>query len=177
MRNPSSQSAHYRTTIYSVHYTDGSTKREMFYTDDAAEVAYPFQVQGEHIWEYVTRGIHAPWFHVVLEHKPEEGPALRHMMFLSHFTHLQELGGNADLRIIEVDIVSPGHVNGSSRWRMEPLSEIWIASEPDGSQRAAIFVLENGIRYTGSALLTPANQLKKDRLFFRSPGLRQQGEG
>lgn len=139
----------------------------MFTTLDKAEIPYPFG--GMRLWAHVARTIHAPWFHVIVEEQDSSGMRARHMSFLSSIRQLHELSEVPELRIIEVDLVTPPYINNTARWRMEPLREIWSAPEPDGSREAHIHVLESGARYAESRLRTPLAKLRQDRLVFRAP--------
>ena len=63
--------------------------------------------------------------------------------------------------VIEVSLVSPGHVNKTNQWKMEALEKVRIGQEPDldHEQEAIIFVLKNGRKYVDSGLGTPINKL------------------
>lgn len=142
----------------------------MFATDDDAEIPYPFP--GERRWAYVTRTIHAPWIHVVVRGASEaEGYGYRQMAFLETIPQLLRLSELDDLKIIAVDLVSPPYMNGTPRWQMEPLREIWMGGEPGEPKEAPIFLLESGARYGYSRLRTPLEKLQNERLIYQAPVL------
>lgn len=140
----------------------------MFSTDDGAEVPCPFS--GIRLWANVTRHIHAPWFHVVVEGE-SDGITCSRMVLLSHIEQLRQMSEIPEVRILEVGLVSPSYINGTLRWQMDPLREVWIGIEPDESQEATIFVLESGVHYSysDSGFRTPPDKLRKDQLIFRMP--------
>ena len=143
----------------------------MFETIDIAEVPIPkgFAEAGERAWWYVKLRLHIQWFHLVCEYTYEDGVQSSDMLFLDQIEHLLELNSIQTIKILQADLVSPGHLNGSDRWKMEPLSEIWVGYEPEieCGQEAYIYVLENGSQYVYSALGTKEQDLlNKSKIFM-----------
>lgn len=140
----------------------------MFETHDEAEVPIPpvFGDPGLRMWSYVKCRLHVPWFHVVCrftyeDKADEEAHALREMMFLTQVEQLLQLQeGGPRIQIEEIDLMTPGHMNGTDRWKLEPLAEVWEGIEPEtDGQRTLVYVLDNGTRYVDSALDTPESEL------------------
>lgn len=49
-------------------------------------------------------------------------------IILSRVSQLIDIAKRGDVKIKFVDLVSPGQMNGSERWKMEPLREIWLCT-------------------------------------------------
>lgn len=134
----------------------------MFSTHELAEIRYPSKLlePGEKIWSYIQRRLHTPWFHVTYEFTYSEGAEYRRIVFITEVNHLLEIK-NWVVRIISIDLVSPGYLNNSDHWKMEPLKEIWQGIDPGtkNKQKAYVFVLKDNSRYTDSALDTTEEKL------------------
>lgn len=53
------------------------------------------------------------------------------------------------LEIVAILVVTPGHLNGTRSWKMEPLKAVWMAEEasvPD-EHVAEIYETEEGVKY------------------------------
>lgn len=74
---------------------------------------------------------------------------------------------DGDFSVLEIQLVSPGWINGTGRWKMEPLTEIWRAREKESGQLADIFVLQNRSRYAVTALGPVESELDNPRLVAR----------
>lgn len=74
------------------------------------------------------------------------------------------------LQLDSVFIVTPGHVNGTNQWRMEPLRNVWRAEEPsEPGQMAEIYETAEGVTYVDSMLATPAKRFGKKVLHRTFP--------
>ena len=74
------------------------------------------------------------------------------------------------LQLDSVLIVTPGHINGTDRWKMEPLRTAWRAEEPSApGQMAEIYETADGVTYVDSMLATPAKRLRKKVLHRTFP--------
>ena len=53
------------------------------------------------------------------------------------------------LEIDAILVVTPGHLNGTRSWKMEPLQAVWMAEEPStpGEYVAEIYETGNGVKY------------------------------
>lgn len=85
---------------------------------------------------------------------------LRENMFLTQVQQLLELQQVPHIEILETYLVSPGILNGTERWKLEPLAEIWEGVEPEAENHVAyVYVLTSGVRYVNSALVSSENEL------------------
>ena len=120
----------------------------MFETNDEGRLPL-FSRQGKHLWTYVSVRLQNPWFHVQYAAIDESGDRFTKTIFLSEIDHLVEMSQRENVRLEYVDLVSPEHVNGSNRWKMEPLQQI-LRHQIEKTQNwlGYVFVLENGSQYT-----------------------------
>ncbi len=141
----------------------------MFETHDSAELPIPPGLgdPGIRMWSYVVCRLFVPWIHVVrrVNHEEDGEPyALHETLFLTHVEQLLQLQGDPEVKIVTIDLVSPGHLNGSDRWKLEPLAEIWEGIEPGTDvQMAHVYVLKNGARYLDSGLASSESELRNLR--------------
>lgn len=144
----------------------------MFETNDQAEIPLPPEIcePGERAWSYVRSRLHVPWLHVVYSRTCEEDGetvTLREMLFLTRVEQLQPLQ-KIGTKIVAIDLMSPGHLNGTGRWQLEPLVEIWEGTVPQTEdQRAYVYVLVDGRRYVDAALDTPEGELMNRHCVLR----------
>lgn len=134
----------------------------MFETVPSAELpSFPLsEAEGGpiHLWSYVMQGLNMPWYHVELT-----GNSTSRLLFASHLEQWMPLIGKkkrGSVRVSSVRLVSPGWMNGSGAWRMEPLIEVWRGDEKEAEQSADVFVVEGGRRYTFSMMGSQESQLK-----------------
>lgn len=92
----------------------------------------------------------------------------RGILFLFSPEQLLELASQP-VRIIETNVVSPGYLNGTERWQMEPLSEIRVGIDPnhDGQREIFVLVITSGRRYAGPLLTEVGAALEHERLLFK----------
>ncbi|HEB92837.1 MAG TPA: hypothetical protein ENI94_05095 [Gammaproteobacteria bacterium] len=89
---------------------------------------------------------------------------------MSDLEQLEEFSRLKEIKILQVDLVSPKYMNGASGWKMEPLKEIWQAEEPyNKGQPAYVFVLSSNTKYVHSALDTPELELIDKKVIFLAP--------
>lgn len=95
----------------------------MFKTYQSAEVFNPFAEANEKYWSYAEMGLHLPWFYVQYSRNFDDESC--HSMFIfSRIEQLQELAENPSVKIIEVNVVTPGYINKSDSWQMGRLTKI-----------------------------------------------------
>jgi len=132
--------------------------------------------QTELVWKSVRMNLLSPYFHVLICPRSQEEGLCGFTTLLSDIQHLQLASCQAEVVIEEVQLVSPGHMNGSGRWRMDRLDSIHIGSETsDGAhwQLAYVYVLSNGERYLDSALAESENELRDIEKVFPAPNTSQ----
>lgn len=141
----------------------------MFETHDQAEIPIrpEFRDSGERLWSYVRTRLHVPWLHVVygVTHEEDgETYTLRETVFLSEPELLEPLRQTPRLRIVSADLMTPGHVNGTGRWQLEPLCEVWQGTVPKMEGEVAhVYVLKDGRRYVEQAFDATEEELLDKR--------------
>lgn len=141
----------------------------MFITDKEAEhpVMSALIGKGQQVWGYVSLNIAIPWFNLVFELTDEDGHQFHqtvHLTTLNQLLDIKEIG-----QIIQLDLVSPGHMNKQGRWQMDPLKEIIEGVEPDTEgQKAYVYVLENGERYVRSNMSMLETDLIDVKVIFKT---------
>lgn len=141
----------------------------MFETHDSAKLPF-FANIGEHYWSYVGIHFQHAWLHATYINTSEEDCSVTETIILSRVSQLIELSKREHTTITFVDLASPGYMNGSTRWKMEPLHEIWLcASHDHPNQQAHVFLLENGMRYEDVGPETLGIQFFENQLIFSTP--------
>jgi hypothetical protein len=106
-----------------------------------------------------------PWFLVQIMHPGddrdvEHEPKKSFIVPEERVLDLVRLQNVPRLWIESISIISPGYMNGSAGWQMNPLAAIWTASEPDEpSHEATLYELDDGRRYVQSAFGTALKSL------------------
>lgn len=142
----------------------------MFETIDSAKVEMPsiFLPNGKRIWSNVSLSMHIQWFYVMYKTEYEDDPELKNIIFLTTAEQVAEMSSLEKCQIVEIYLVSPGHINGSDSWKMEKVKEIWKATLKDESDtRARIYILEDEREYTHSYLTMDKTQFTKSELIFQ----------
>ena len=68
------------------------------------------------------------------------------MVLVESLEDLIAFSDQKEITIEEIDLITPGYVNGSSRWMMGPLREIWGSEERGKSHY--VYILADGTRYS-----------------------------
>jgi len=143
----------------------------MFRTHDAAKRKNFFAVVGENHWQHVGIVLNRAWFHVTYEVKDKESVIYAESLLIYNVEDLLEFNAIENFKIKFVDIVSPNYMNGTKRWKMEPLLEIWLcASDEEQNHQERVFLLENGSRYKDFAAASFECDFTEDRLIFSACG-------
>lgn len=119
----------------------------MFETRPSSEISIPEALGGDsRFWAYVQLHLHLPWFYLIV------GGAMSSEIVLA--TRAEQWLGFDDAypgrRIESIQLVSPGWLNGSVGWKMEPLCQLWSATHKGSGAEATIYVVETGARYIDS---------------------------
>lgn len=120
----------------------------MFLTDNAARHPFASQLYGDGmtVWRAATLATLDEWFYLNCLVKSPEGE-FPEIILISHPSHdlLSFLDQRKDdVTVIDVQLVSPPHLNGTRRWKMEPLVRIWRDPSNSWSHR---YEVANGNRY------------------------------
>ena len=133
----------------------------MFITNEASNIFNPFSPKEnkEYIWSNVSLRLHIPWFYIVYSVEGEYGTHSS-MVLVASVVHLIDLNNDDQINIQQAYLVSPGYVNSTDQWRIEPIKEIFSGIEPEYEQMSYIYVLENGGRYVCSDLNSKEEELR-----------------
>lgn len=119
----------------------------MFETYEESRLNLPLGL-GRLLWGYVRVPLQNPWFHVQYSLTDESGDRFAKTVFLSTVDQLLDISQHENVQLERVYLVSPEHVNGAGRWKMEPLHQILHRQiEVQQSWHGYVFVLEDGARY------------------------------
>jgi len=104
--------------------------------------------EGEDVWKFITLAVNAPWFFATYQDKIE-GVILRSNVMLSTYQQVADLlkQQNKSFKVTDLLLATPGFVNKSERWRLEPLEEVMIGIDPKTRCRYSVFKLANGTCY------------------------------
>ena len=139
----------------------------MFETHKTARLPSFFANDGEYLWSHVGIHLQHAWFQVTYRIKVEDDLDISETLLLSRVDQLIEITKRDNIKIEFVDLVSPGYMNGSKRWKMEPLREIWLcASDKWPNQQEHVFLLESGARYKNLGAASSEDAFYEDRLIF-----------
>jgi len=143
----------------------------MFETVDAAGAKMPpmFLPHETKRWWSVNLIYHRQWFQVIYRFETEEGPGDSNITFCCSSKQVAEMQLIENCKILEVYLVSPGHVNTTNNWKMDKVKEVWKASLKNDKYETLgrIYILENGDEYMSPYELVKKDDFIKDQLIFR----------
>ncbi|ATH79635.1 hypothetical protein CO724_00080 [Ectopseudomonas mendocina] len=118
----------------------------MFFTFDHAEAPVGALLKGGHSWRYVEYLASFPYFHVAA-FDLSEGCARPTALLIYSVEDLVDLAtaGRQGWKIQQVQLVSPGRMNGTGGWQMEKLREIEGIELARGTSYA--YLLSSGATY------------------------------
>lgn len=129
----------------------------MFITHRFAEIKHPISVveRDYRAWHFVEKVNLEPWFHVAIT-RPSQGDTVIEIVLIENTatlkTFIESFSENYKLKSIKV--VTPGTVNGTGDWLMEPVLE--VRESMDGT--SICYTLEGQKNYYfPSANAAPAN--------------------
>ena len=152
----------------------------MFITNNAFKARFHNLLgdPADHFWVAAELALSNPWFLVrfrITETAEGEDACPRtRTMLLTDVQDVESMAKNEPdeplLQLESVQIVSPGHLNGTEGWKMEPLTAVWTAEEPsDARHLVHIYEIEGGVRYATSGLETPIDELRNETLWLQFP--------
>lgn len=133
----------------------------MFITNEASNIFNPFSPKEnkEYLWSNVSFRLHIPYFYIAYSVDDEDGTH-SYMVLVASVVHLIGLNNDDHINIQQAYLISPGHVNSTDQWMMEPIEEVFSGLEPEYDQLSYIYVLENGGRYVCSDLNSKEEELR-----------------
>ena len=143
----------------------------MFETIDAAELNMPMGLlaEGQRAWQFVNYRLHMHWFYMLYKTEFEGDSMSSDFALLTSEDQIVEMASFDHVEIIDIYFVSPGHLNGSDRWKMEKLKEIWtskIKNDKSGIN-GMIYVLQDDKEYRRHAYNDKTEELIKDKLLVK----------
>lgn len=150
----------------------------MFITNTAfrSPISGLFGNDSETYWHAAELALQHSWFLVTFiqaESDDEDAYEVGRTMLVSSMSEVEQLAyqnSGGLLRLDSVQVITPGHVNGTEQWKMDPLRAVWAAEEPSvEGQIAQIYETSAGLKYVCSMLGTPIDELKTQTLRFRAP--------
>ena len=118
----------------------------MFLTFDHAEVPVGSLLKGGRTWRYVEYLTSFPYFHVSALDLDDDGARLATLLVYTVHDLLDLAAAESNgWQIQHVQLVSPGHLNGSGEWRMDALRRIEEAEVSRGTSYA--YSLNSGATY------------------------------
>lgn len=110
----------------------------------------------------VSLQFHRPWFHVEYQIISSEKYEPYRVVFLSCHEDLLNLIEQENVKIKNIAIVTPAHINQGHGWKMEKLVEIQKGYEQahDNKQEVIIYVVENDQCYIDSSFLERNNKVE-----------------
>ncbi|MBK4998595.1 hypothetical protein IAE37_000871 [Pseudomonas sp. S31] len=123
----------------------------MFRTNVTDMVGIPGMFgEGQCNWNQVSRILRTHWYHLTLQHY-QEGRTYEATLMVDSEPRLQEilLGQDDDLKVTDVLVVTPSHMNGTTGWRMETLVEATLG-EDENECSVCLLEVENGAVYHSS---------------------------
>ncbi|MCW8988120.1 MAG: hypothetical protein OQK75_10705 [Gammaproteobacteria bacterium] len=143
----------------------------MFETIDAAEIKFPagLLAEGQRAWQHIKLRLHVPWFYVLYQTEYSDGTKLSNFVFLAKEEQIIDMQSIDNYKIIDIYLVSPGHLNGSDCWKMEKLKEIWTARIKNNEtyETVMIYVLQDNSEYTYSLNSDNNEGFIKDKLLIK----------
>lgn len=149
----------------------------MFITNNAfrSPVSSLLRDPAAYYWEAAELALCHAWFLVTFLHTEsvggEDAFAVTRTMLLFNVEDVegiaqQETSGS--LQFESVQVITPGHLNGTGGWKMEPLDAVWTAEEPSVvGQVVEIYETKAGVKYAVSMLGTPVDELRNVTLRLR----------
>ena len=143
----------------------------MFETIDAAEMNMPAGLlgEGQRMWQFVNYRLHMHWFYMLYHTEFDEDSASSDFALFTNEEQIIEMASFDHVKIIDLYIVSPGHLNGSHCWKMEKLKEIWTSKirNSESSSEGMIYVLQDNNEYKHPVYSDNSNDLIKDKILVK----------
>ena len=143
----------------------------MFETIDAAEMNMPVGLlgEGQRMWQFVNLRLHVQWFYMLYETEFEKGSFSSDYALLTDERQIAEMSSFEHVKIIELYIVSPGHLNGSDCSKMEKIKEIWTAKIKNikSNEKGMIYVLQDDSEYKYSLSTNNNEDFIKNELLVK----------
>jgi hypothetical protein len=126
----------------------------------------------EQRWTVTEMPVDLPWFLVTFRHVESidgsDAFEITRTVLLSDLKDLEpwaHLETEGSLHLESVQVITPGYVNGTHDWKMDPLKAVWTAEEPSvAGEIVEIYETTAGVKYAYSFLETPISELQNETL-------------
>ncbi|MBL8405807.1 MAG: hypothetical protein JNL16_14780 [Dechloromonas sp.] len=111
-----------------------------------------FAGTGENVWTYVNLTHETVWFcasFVVRKSDSSQWPETMLLSKAEQVVHLYRNFGSL-IEMTRLMLVSPGRMNNTGDWLMEPLGEIWRGQDPAHGGEIFVYTLLDGRQYVDS---------------------------
>lgn len=121
----------------------------MFITYRSAELHLPGHAGTQQHWRHVEQEIAWPWFYLQIVRRIRR-TAYQSTLMLNTAQDLRDIvDSQSNLAWVEqVQLVTPPHLNGQSRWLMEPLEEICVVKDRRDGVPGHLYKVANGVSYS-----------------------------
>jgi hypothetical protein len=111
-----------------------------------------FAGKGEHVWTYVNLTHETVWFCASYVIRKPDTCAWPETMLLSSVEQVTEVCRNFRelIEVTRLMLVSPGRMNKTDDWLMEPLKEIWCGRDHRHGDKVFVYTLVDGRHYIDS---------------------------
>ena len=145
----------------------------MFVTTPAMRLLLPSQFSTDfEVWDLVELELQIPILVVKLSGDSVCAEPKLSRTFFAKPSHLQDFLTTAGANVEAVDLLVPSHMNETDGWFLNPLSELWRCMEPAIDQFVWLYRTADGREYSGSALGTAPQLLRKHNLVFAAAEVR-----
>ncbi|WP_306092832.1 hypothetical protein [Pseudomonas sp. SJZ131] len=103
--------------------------------------------EGQCQWHQVSKVLRNHWYHITVQAKTK-GQVSEAVLMVDSEPRLQQIliSQDAEMVITEVQVVTPGHMNGTSGWRMEALRKVTLG-EDENECLVCLLEIETGSKY------------------------------
>lgn len=118
----------------------------MFHTHPEAELTLPPSLApfGQRSWHWLELSLQIPYFFISVSVETEEGAFRRNFLFGQLRDALSLIDASRDdFSDLEIGLLSPGYMNGSSSYQLGQIKEIWECRGGYGQ----MFVMSDGSKF------------------------------
>lgn len=142
----------------------------MFVTTASMRIPSPCP-PGVYVWKTVEIELLTPLVLVSATRKETSTELPLTHTFVLLPDHLPQLVATSEFTIDQVDLLSPSRINGTPRWKLEPLLELWESVDSaTGATTAWLYCVAD--RTYCEPPETPADERPRDRCLFDAQTLR-----
>jgi hypothetical protein len=141
---------HFRATIYSVHFEKHTAMIVTHDYDKIADRVFILCPQSQ-LWRRAHLELAVPYFLLSYDFAEGEGWIGHNELYWEIeqlLTCCQQVAKDAQLRLAQIALISPGWMNKGEGWQMHTIHEIWRAEEKEHRPTVTIYVTNTGQRLT-----------------------------